>query len=47
LPTQPSGGPANARAYTLADFMFGLSSQYVLSSSFTPTFRKHFYSAYV
>ena len=44
--SQPAGGPANARAYTLADLMFGLRSQYVLSSSITPNFRKHFYYAY-
>ena len=45
--SQPAGGPASARSYTLADLMFGLESQYVLSSSITPNFRKHFYYGYV
>jgi len=44
--SQPAGGAANAAAYSLADFMFGLPSQVVLSNAATPNFRKHFYEGY-
>ncbi len=45
--SRPAGAPADAASYSLADFLFGLRSQYALGTLVIGNYRQHEYSAYV
>src|SRR5205823_6194298 len=39
--SRPTGGPADATTYSLADFYFGLRSQYALANFVVGDYRQH------
>lgn len=45
--SRPPGGPADAASYSLADFYFGLRSQYALANYLPNNFRQHMHFWYV
>ena len=45
--SRPAGGPANTTVYSVADFLFGLRSQYALANPVIGNYRQHEHFAYL